>query len=142
MNLITVTCLRCQKEPVVVPERQAFMGGVCDSCIEVEQLERKSREAVAALDAKWALICPLAYRNTEFDRLPMQELSKKAMRWPCMLNDLSNLRTPWMGLNLWGFPRTGKTRTLFLVLKQAHYGGKRIKVFGPSQFAQECEMRD
>jgi len=47
-----------------------------------------------------------------------------------------------MGLNLWGYPRTGKTRTLFLVLKKAHFAGKRIKFFGPSQFSQECELRN
>lgn len=142
MNLITVNCLRCQREPVTIPEGSKLIGGVCDHCIEAESQQQKEREKAFAMADKWESICPLLYRDTEFDKLPHPDLSQKALRWPCMLPAFPTRECPWMGLNLWGYPRTGKTRTMFLVLKKAHFEGKRIKIFGPSQFAQECEMRD
>jgi hypothetical protein len=126
----------------MVPERQLNIGGICDACIELENVERKSHEAARAIETKWLNLCPEVYQDTEIDLLPHPDISQKALRWPCMLNDLSTLKTPWMGLNLWGFSRQGKTRTLFLILKKAHYEGKRIKFFGPSEFAQQCEMRE
>lgn len=142
MNLITQSCLRCQVNPVTIPETMANTGGICDECIVAERATLEAEQAAIALKRKWESICPLLYQDTEVDRLPHLQLSQKALKWPYMLDAFPDKECPWMGLNLWGFPRTGKTRTLFLVLKRAHYVGRSIKFFGPSQFAQECEMRD
>jgi len=45
------------------------------------------------------------------------------------------------GLNLWGKPDTGKTRTLYLILKREHFNGRSIIIFGPGDFNSECERR-
>lgn len=142
MNLITIPCLRCRVEPVTIPEAQKIVGGICEHCIDAEEKIKKEHDLAKVLKERWNRICPALYRDTEVDRLPHPLLSMKALKWPCIIQGLGDKPTRWVGINLWGHPRTGKTRTMFLILKKAHFEGRSVKVFGPSQFAQELEMRD
>ncbi len=142
MNLITIPCLRCRVEPVTIPESQKIVGGICEHCIETENLLLKEHNRNNHLKEKWNRICPTLYQDTEIDRLPHPMLSMKALKWPYLVEGLPGKSARWIGVNLWGYPRTGKTRTMFLILKKAHFEGRSVKVFGPSQFAQELEMRD
>lgn len=142
MDLITQPCIRCRLEPVIIPDHQTAIGGICDKCIAVEEQLKKDSARAQAIKSNWDAICPLLYQDTEVDLLPQVELSMRALKWPYMMLDYPGRDCSWMGLNLWGFPGTGKTRTMLLVLKKAHFAGRRVKFFGPSQFAQELEMRD
>lgn len=142
MNLIIVACKRCQINPVTIPESMSQYGGMCEECInsenhsaQVEVFRDKQADA-------WESICPVRYSDTVIDKLPQKEVSERALNWPNVFSSTPEKSAPWIGLNLWGFPGTGKTRTMLLVLKKAHFDGKRVRFFGPSQFAQEIEMRD
>jgi len=142
MNLTTVTCQRCKQIPVEIPDTLVHLGAVCDICIAQEE-EQKTRLAFAQAQCRaWKLICPEIFQDTDIDRLPLVELSQRALKWPFHVPNEPTVEARWVGLNLWGFPGTGKTRTLFLVLKRAHFAALKVKCFGPSQFAQECEMRE
>jgi len=141
MNLITLPCLRCGIEPVTIPEAQKIVGGICEHCIHAENKVEQERVMAEQRQRKWESICPELYQDTVFDRLPHPKISQRALRWPYMIKGAPDKAAPWMGLNLWGWQRTGKTRSLYLIVKKAYFDGKTVAVFGPSQFAQGCESR-
>jgi len=140
MKLVPLPCLRCST-PVEVLEDAVKFGVLCEACIAKEIKEDRSKLREIGLSQAWRRCCPELYRDTALDLLPYPELSQKALRWPLISNPGKEI-VPGTGLNLWGVPRTGKTRTLYLILKKEHFNGAAVKIYGPSEFAQECELRD
>ena len=110
------------------------MGAMCDKCIDASSAGSKPSQQ-QILETQWAKMCPPLFMDTDTELLPCRDLSLRAMQWKY---DRMQAKP---GLNLWGYPRTGKTRTMFLILRAAHFSGLSVKIFGPSEFAQGCEQR-
>jgi DNA replication protein DnaC len=72
--------------------------------------------------------CPPCFEDTAFEQLPCPRLSILALEWQFGAE----------GLNLWGYPGTGKTRTISLLLKSMHAAGHSIICFGPGGFRAGC----
>lgn len=139
MNLISATCMTCGS-PIEVIDTLARFGAVCEDCAAKDSKAKKREVRDAKIEKDWDSVCPKLYRDSVPQLLPYRELSMKALRWPDISNPGRDI-VPGSGLNLWGYPRTGKTRTMYLVLKQEHMRGARVKAFGPAEFAHECECR-
>lgn len=129
--LITIPCSKCGGPVEVLPEYAQY-GAICDPCnLRDHKMSCAGRIGQLKQD-HWSRICPALYQDTAIERLPYPNLSERALQWAF---------TDALGLNLWGYPRTGKTRTMLLVLKREFDSGKSIRFLGPSQFSMECEAR-
>lgn len=127
-------CIRCSIPVEIIDLPNSLpQGAYCLDCIEAMHKEERQRQYRRVRDVTWETICPERYRDTELSRLPLQERSLKALAWK------PNGGT---GLNLWGFPDTGKTRTMILVLRSCHEQRKSIKLFEAGMFAEACEAKD
>lgn len=128
---INLPCLRCGKG-VDILEQTSQWGVLCEGCIAEGNRIHNQVERSRIISAHWEKICPKIYLDTEIEKLPYPKLTEKVLAWS----------DPHKGLNLWGAVRTGKTRTMYLAVKQAHFMGKRVRVFAPSEFAQSLERKD
>lgn len=130
----TAECIRCHQVVEYDPEITIGEGGVCcEQCARAETAEREQQAKVDRTREWWERICPARYQDTTVERLPMPDQSQRALDWT------------WkdgLGLNLWGWPDTGKTRTMYLLLQAQHLRGRKVVVFGPSEFAVELGKRD
>ena len=117
-------------------------GVICDLCIAQASRQINHLNQARAIAIRWEAICPKAYLDTQIDRLPFVQQSQKALRWPKVVSGSPEKDAPWIGLNLWGAHRAGKTRTMLMILKHRHFLGESVRFFGPSEFAQELEKRD
>lgn len=126
-ELTTINCNTCG-QPVEVLARWVHHGVTCEPCIRKASQVALTRDRTADTRALWQRLCPEAFQDTDFDKLPNPVESTKAMEWP--YNDQPH----GYGLMLWGTPRTGKTRTMWLILKREHLAGKVIRAFEPGQF--------
>lgn len=135
MEQISLPCKRCSVPVSILSEVSALAkhGVYCDDCQDTERQESIAAQHRRLMNNKWTAICPAAYQDTRLDLLPCPDLTARAMQWPG--DDATR------GLNLWGFPRTGKTRTLMLILHRAHFAGKSVLFVGPNGFIQGCEQR-
>lgn len=130
-----IPCLRCnaavEYNPADFPpgwQPHAY----CEKCSrEMSMLQAKARGAAYKED-KFNLLCPPLFRDTVLERLPYPELSTKALQI-----DLGR----GTGINLWGFPDTGKTRTLYLILRQSINDGRSALAFSPADFCNELSER-
>lgn len=126
---VTVPCSVC-KTPIKVMPFGGVSTGICDKC--AGQLEAsKSKESEAELrNRRWQrLIEPFKlYQDTDFELLPCKESSKYALRWQFG-------RT---GLELVGPTGTGKTRTMFLIVRRLYGQNRSIRILGPGDFASYC----
>lgn len=109
-----------------------MIAPLCPACMNQENLKAQERAQGVRLDDRWKKLCPEQFRDTEFGRLPCPEKSQRAIE--AKLDD-------GRGLNLWGLPRTGKTRTMYLILRTAHNNGKSMAIFSPNKFVAELEAR-
>lgn len=139
MTLDSIPCLRCS-EPVAVIIEHSKSGAVCQKCIESEERQKRVQRRREEMSRNWLAICPPAYVDTKLDQLPCPEKSTLALDWPYGVRGAKCI--PGKGLNLWGWPRTGKTRTMFLILQREYFAGRSIKFFGPSEFSDGCELRN
>jgi len=134
--MVSAPCVSCGASVDFDPEYSLGNqdhGVMCQDCIvESERKLRASRRANAAL-LKWRKICPPRYIDTELGLLPYPDKGEAAITW-----DFPD----GAGLNLWGYPDTGKTRTMFLVLRELHFAGHSIRVFSPGAFCAELESRE
>lgn len=103
---------------------------LCEACLAKAEAQSKLEAVAKAQEARWAKICPERYRDTVPEKLPYQDKSGRALEW--------NAKTG-AGLNLWGYPDTGKTRTMLLVLRHCLERGLAVKFFEPGAFAEACE---
>jgi DNA replication protein DnaC len=104
----------------------------CDIC-EAKHREEFSRQDRDLFVARhWKSLCPSRFQDTEFSKLPHPDKSTKAM---------VHTFKDGLGLNLWGKPDTGKTRTMFLILKKLHAKGLSLAVYTANDLAAEIERR-
>lgn len=122
---IVTSCAVCGR-PLTIISFAGVTAGECDHCQTVEARTTAKKLLADTSNLAWRKLTAnfSAYLDTDFNRLPCPEQSTQALAWDGK-----------HGLNLWGPPATGKTRTLLLVLKSAHDQGRSIKVFGPSDFS-------
>jgi hypothetical protein len=106
-------------------------GVLCESCIAAIEEQRQGKLRLHALNESWSQVCPTRYLDTVIDLLPFKQQSGRALGWSPN-GDL--------GLNLWGYPDSGKTRTLLLVLHKAHFAGKFVRFIEAGRFAFLCEQ--
>lgn len=127
MTTQRVECRRC-KTPVEILASlfaQCKQGVLCPACAEHIEKAEQWRKQMDRMRRRWLAICPPDFHNTVLDRLPRQEQTNKALDWCYQAR----------GLNLWGVPQTGKTRTSWLILEREHVNGRRVIAFGPGEFA-------
>ena len=130
--MTSVPCLFCGCPcPILEPAKNTW-GALCDHCIEAQQRHTRAAATRDDRQRQWLALCPPEFRDTQLALLPRPQLTRRALAW----------QPSPRGLNLWGTPRTGKTRTLFLLLQQLHFAGRRVRFFGPSEFCAECQARE
>lgn len=103
-------------------------GTYCERCMD-EQLRA---EAPKPIRKTFTVFCPPCFDDTTFLQLPCPARSMLAMDW--MFGS--------EGLNLWGFPGTGKTRTITLILMRMFDAGHTIVALGPGDFKKLCRSRN
>ena len=107
-------------------------GVFCWDCIERLAAERQARQNAMTRQIRWQAICPPRFRDTVIEKLPCPERSMQALR-----HDF----TSGQGLNLWGVPSSGKSRTMYLIIHALFFKGEAVKVFTPMDFMAELESR-
>lgn len=110
---------------------QSF-GVFCAPCLERMGASVTKGRVVRQYDAAFQRLCPPCFPDTELEKLPCRARSDTALAWQYGMK----------GLNLWGYPGTGKTRTMSLVLKREALAGRSVIALGPGSFREECEDRD
>lgn len=125
-------CIRCGKPTYYDPELALGEGVVCETCSTRDHLESQARINDAVCRARWDFLCPPQFMDTVISRLPCPTISNAALNWDFKEGT---------GLNLWGYPDTGKTRTLFLILKSRMMRGSRAIALGPGEFVVELGKR-
>jgi DNA replication protein DnaC len=106
------------------------VGIYCDTCMAAQS--EIAREELLPKPLPFSTYCPPCFEDTAFENLPCPAKSKQALEW-CFGHS---------GLNLWGYPGTGKTRTMSLVIKGMLEGGLSVVAFGPGDFRQNCELKE
>jgi hypothetical protein len=130
---MTLPCNQCQAPVEVLEGAPTEHGVLCQQCTQRTIAEQAAHSRQLAMAARWGIICPVLYRDTDMSKLPCPDRTERAMRW--------HPNGSGRGLNLFGFPATGKTRTLFLILQRAHFAGVTIKVYTSGEFERDLERR-
>ena len=130
---LSIPCKTCGEPVEIDPDGPvaklaADFGAYCDRCMAEQVRADTPRPARRPFTA----FCPPCFEDTSFEQLPCPGKSILAMEW---------LYGP-EGLNLWGYPGTGKTRTLTLILKAMHSVGHTIIAMGPGDFKKLCRARN
>lgn len=117
-DIASVDALRnCSRCGVPTFTRENALDVFCKTCISEIESEKQLRSAEKLKEA-WERICPPIHKQTEIEKLPNREASNSALAWK--FNE--------RGLLLHGQTGTGKSRTAWLILKAAHFDGKKILV--------------
>jgi DNA replication protein DnaC len=135
MALEQCPCMHCGKSVEFDPTYRLgneTLRQICDECDAKQRVDRSSRDTQVRLSGAWVKRCPARFLNTDIAKLPCMEKSQAAISWGF---------EDGQGLNLWGEPDTGKTRTLYLVMRKLHFAGKSWRVFTPADFMYEMESR-
>jgi hypothetical protein len=133
MNLenTTLHCVKCDAAVTVLTVLVKHIAKpYCEACGDKHRATLDADNRATKLRDHWNKICPDLFRDTTFEKLPKPELSEKALSW----------KYGSTGLNLWGFPNTGKTRTAYMVLEREHLAGRVVRAFGPGDFAHTREL--
>jgi len=138
LPLPKVQCTFCCKE-FEYHQQYVPLDPACPACQvqrDISNKERESTELKSRLLSKWIEICPPAFRETDIKRLPCGETSRKVLTWKF------NPR----GIILNGPTGTGKTRTVWLLLKGIHMDNHRISIINSmsairyaSQFSESAQ---
>ncbi len=116
-------CFQCAKPfDSEIPKR------FCSDQCEEDWQEKKDNERA---DKWWREVCPAGYRDTDVARLPNAIASKSVLEW-------SYGRT---GLFLKGRTGTGKTRSIYLLLKRLVREDCTVSFLRSSEFAREVVDR-
>lgn len=125
-------CKRCGAAVSVIPTLANLVqehGAYCEPCLEAVTAQKdRDRRKVATVDS-FARICPPCFADTDAAMLPCPAKTAAALKWEYGKK----------GLNLWGEPGTGKTRTMSLVLERQIRAGRKVVAMGPGAFREQCE---
>lgn len=136
MPPLQAPCKRCGEPVEFDPEYclgNHTLAVYCQKCIRFLEAERQAQFAAFRRRQLWLKVCPARFRDTIPDKLPCPEKS-----WIALDHEFKD----GQGLNLWGLPDTGKTRTLYLVAQRLITIGRKVRVFTPAEFMAELEARD
>lgn len=125
-------CKRCGKPTDYDPDLALGPGVVCEPCTALDHQQSQAKINKALCQARWDFLCPPQFRDTVTRLLPCPAISTAALKWDFKEGT---------GLNLWGYPDTGKTRTLFLILRERIMHGAKAIVLGPGEFTVELGKR-
>ena len=131
----TIPCCACESPVNYDPE--LYPGhwrptAYCENCLGRMREAQAVTLSVKMREDGWAKLCPTRFYDTQLSRLPFPENATRALNWKFEHGH---------GLNFWGWPDTGKTRTLFMVLGKLHFAGYDVLVFTPGEFAEELGKR-
>lgn len=121
------TCPKCGKKEMQNPIWFGIMPEqICEPCIEKEKRKERIPDEVT-IKIKESIIPPL-YRSTDLSRLPYAE-ARKVLDW----------KPTKSGKGLWivGNTRTGKTRSLCLLIEQLIERGSQVRAFFHGNFNDE-----
>lgn len=104
----------------------------CDSCCKAPRTEDGSAEIVPVSYEKALEVIPPIYRATDPERLPYQQ-RQEVMGW----NLQTTQKEKRKGLWIVGDTRTGKTRTMCLLLQQLIKQGTKVRCFFHGSFGDE-----
>jgi DNA-directed RNA polymerase subunit RPC12/RpoP len=125
LETVSYSCSRCgQNVEVLEHLRHLITTTICPDCSDFVRETQANLDKSNKRAAEWERLCPPDFRNTVVDRLPRQTKTNEALEWTY----------GGKGLNLWGVPDTGKTRTCWLILQREHFRGRRILAFCPGDF--------
>ena len=104
-------------ETLVVCGREFFANRLCAACSETRAQARRQaelQEMRARQTGVWERICPPTYRLTDSNHPAIN---------PALLAQMLRWRPGGKGIGLCGDPRLGKTRMMFLLLRELHFAG-------------------
>jgi hypothetical protein len=96
-----------------------FTAERCETCVQAEEKrrdEQATEEKRMRMHASWLDLCPVEFRNTEYNRLPVPEAYDAVMQW----------RYGPVGLMLCGDTGLGKSRAQWDLAKREHFAGRSI----------------
>lgn len=128
--MVTNPCIKCSA-PIPYEPIDGFpkmFPTICDSCAE---RERKLVEANLRRErqSRFDLMCPAAYRQTDPNHPGMPPAAK--------LNAILGWKPGPKGLVVYGETRRGKTRAVWLLIKQLVLDGFMVKAFQPGDLVDE-----
>jgi hypothetical protein len=137
-------CPRCGQEftqTLFVEVISVWQPPICNSCVEASDAEAVAEvkaKANAEKQREWEAICPPLYRATDRQRLS-----------PALLAQADGWTPGSKALAFVGAAGTGKTRTMFELLKRLHFEGRRVFAVSAvrlarasaDQFSDEKEAR-
>ena len=143
MSAISIICRLCGK-PMVLPmpddidaslrriivEKLAplTVHNVCGDHRWMTKNETDRAKLVDDRSKQWPGICPPLYQDTVWEQIPNPK-KDKIMAW----------EYGQKGLIVFGPTRTGKTRSVFEMLKKQHMDGKRIIAMTHTEFVKEAK---
>lgn len=86
--------------------------------------------AMAARNAQWETLCPPLYQNSDLTRLPSQKASHEALKWVYGAT----------GMIFYGASGRGKTRTMWMVLRNAFESGRFIAATTHTDFTANATL--
>lgn len=122
-------CTICGSQFQYIPIAE-YIPRNCMECLQsIEdktQISERMTKAKRERERKWNEICPhdCPYAQTDISLLPCRKQTETALAW----------QPGRKGLVLFGPTRRGKTRTLYLLLKQHYLRGSSVRVFGPAEW--------
>jgi len=103
-------------------------GTYCDHCMAL----LNSAKTIQPTARPFSSFCPPCFEDTDPKLLPCPHKSEKLLR------DWSYSQR---GINAWGWPGTGKTRTISILINTLHKQGLTIVALAPGDFEAECARR-
>jgi len=131
---LSVPCKNCATLVDVDPEGPIAklandLGVFCDACMAMQV---QADTPMMPARKPFSVFCPPCFEDTNFEHLPCPGKSTLALDWLYGAE----------GLNLWGYPGTGKTRTITLILRSMYTAGHKIIALGPGDFKKLCRSRN
>lgn len=126
-----LNCIGCGNPVEVVKGCIIGVSAMCDECSRKERHNADQMSLYRMRKQQWNERCPPLYADTLIQKLPLQHKTRKVL-WDWRRGQ---------GLNLYGEPRTGKSRTAILLLKTEHYDGQTWAWYSAQEFTTELESR-
>jgi len=132
---VSIACKQCGAQVDFEPDSPILKmandyGTFCDACMATQTASPVEPHVPRII--LYATICPPCFEDTRIARLPCQAKSEQAINWHYGPD----------GLNLWGEPGTGKTRTMGILLQGLLQRGYKVVAFGPGDFRRLCESKN